>query len=116
MNGHEQLQHVGVGRPRLRALAAPGAEQADAHLAVLVEVGVKPVGTVGVVVAGGRGLRVVARQLEVEEKDAVLVRGAPGALDQHRVQVLSRRETRSEQDSGLLSLNCIAPLPYALSP
>ena len=92
LDGDQQLQHVGVGRPGLRALSAPRAEEGDAHLAVLVEVGVEAVGAVAVVVADGRRLRVVGRELEVEEEEAVLVRRARGAHDHHRVEVLRKRE------------------------
>ena len=95
LDGDQQLQHVGVGRPGLGALAAPRAEEGDAHLAVLVEVGVESVGAVAVVVADGRRLRVVGRELEVEEEEAVLVRRARGAHDHHRVEVLRERESKS---------------------
>lgn len=56
LDGDEQLQEVGVGRPGLCALAAPGAQQADTHLPVLVQVRVQPVRAVAVVVARRRGL------------------------------------------------------------
>ena len=88
LDRHQQLQHVGVGRPRLGALAAPRAEEGDAHLAVLVEVRVEAVGAVAVVVADGRRLRVVRRELEVEEEEAVLVGGARRTHNHDGIEVL----------------------------
>ena len=96
LDRHQQLQHVGVGRPGLGALAAPRAEQGDAHLAVLVEVRVEAVGAVAVVVADGRRLRVVRRQLEIEEEEAVLVRGARRARDHDGVEVLRGKRVAEE--------------------
>lgn len=57
LDGDEQLQHVGLGRPLLGALAAPRAQEADAHLALHVEVGVQTVAAPADVVGFGRRLR-----------------------------------------------------------
>ena len=90
LDRNQELQHVGVGRPGLCALAAPGAQERDAHLAVLVEVRIEAVGAVTVVVADGRRLRVVGGELEIEEEETVLVGGSRRTRDHDRVEVLQR--------------------------
>lgn len=74
--------------PALTHLSNPGAQKADAHLPVVVQVGVQAATALGEVAeVGGHG-RVDVGQLDVEQVEAILVGGASGALDQGREEVL----------------------------
>ena len=73
-------------------LSDPGAQQADADLAVVVEVGVEPPGALGQVAEERRHGGVDVGQLDVEQEEAVLVRGPRRTLDQSREQVLVKGE------------------------
>lgn len=63
-------------------LADPGAQQADAHLAVVVQVGVEAAAALRQVAEQRRHRRVDVWQLDVKQEEAVLVRRARGPLDQ----------------------------------
>jgi len=71
-------------------LADPGAQQADADLAVVVEVGVEAPGALRQVAEEGWRGGVDVGQLDVEEEESVFVRRPRRALDQSREQVLLR--------------------------
>mmetsp|Transcript_10182 Transcript_10182/g.33351 ORF Transcript_10182/g.33351 Transcript_10182/m.33351 type:complete len:254 (+) Transcript_10182:531-1292(+) len=76
LHGHEHLQHARrLGVPNLRAFALPCVEEREAHFSVLVEVGVDAQAR-GEVVRGRRLLGVGCGELEVEDEQAILVRGA----------------------------------------
>lgn len=69
-------------------LSDPGAQEADAHLPVVVKVGVQAATALGEVAeVGGHG-RVDVGELDVKQVEAVLVGGASRALDQGREEVL----------------------------
>ena len=63
--GDQELEKVGVGCPRLSAPPVPGAEEADAHFPILVEVRVQPVRAVRDVVTRGRNTRIVRTYINV---------------------------------------------------
>lgn len=69
-------------------LADPGAQQADAHLSVVVQVGVEAPAALGQVVEERGHRRVDVGQLDVKQEEGVLVWRARGALDQRGEQVL----------------------------
>lgn len=69
-------------------LADPGAQQADTHLSVVVQVGVEAPAALGQVVEEGGHRWVDVGQLDVKQEEGILVRRARGALDQRREQVL----------------------------
>ena len=74
--------------PALTHLSNPRAQEADAHLPVVIQVGVQAATALGEVAeVGGHG-RVDVGELDVEQVEAVLVGGASGALDQGREEVL----------------------------
>lgn len=72
-------------------LSDPGAQEADAHLPVVIQVGVQAATALGEVAEVGRHGRVDVGELDVKQVEAVLVGGASGALDQGREEVLERR-------------------------
>lgn len=69
-------------------LADPGAQQADAHLAVVVQVGVEAAAALRQVAEERRHGRVDVGQLDVEQEEPVLVGGPSRAFDQRRKQIL----------------------------
>ena len=91
----ENLEDIrGERVPQLAALLArPRAEEREADLAILVEVGVDAL-AVREVVHGGRLLRELGRELQVEDEDAILVGGARPAS--HEVRAQGRSEHRRE--------------------
>ena len=75
-------------QPALTHLSNPGAQEADAHLPIVIQVGVQAATALGEVAeVGGHG-RVDIGELDVEQVEAILVGGASGALDQGREEVL----------------------------
>lgn len=73
-------------------LSDPGAQEADAHLPVVIQVGVQAATALGEVAEVGRHGRVDVGELDVKQVEAVLVGGASGALDQGREEVLGGGE------------------------
>lgn len=69
-------------------LANPGAQQADTHLPVIVQVGVEAPAALGQVMEERGHRRVDVGQLDVKQEEAVLVGRARGPSDQRREQVL----------------------------
>lgn len=69
-------------RPSRTHLPDPGAQQADADLAVVVEVGVEAAAALGQVAEQRRDGGVDVGQLDVEEEEAVLVRRPGGSFNQ----------------------------------
>ena len=92
---HQDLEHRRRLRvPELARLAArPRAEEREADLAILVEGWVDAL-AVREVVDGGRLLRELGRELQVEDEDAILVGGARPAS--HEVRAQGRSEHRRE--------------------
>lgn len=76
-------------------LADPGAQQADAHLSIIVQVGIEAPAALGQVVEQRRHRRVDVGQLDVKQEESVLVRRACGAFDERGEQVLVHTEPRS---------------------
>lgn len=87
LNREQHLQQRGLLRvPPLAPAAGPGVKEAQADPAILVQVRVQPV-PVRVVVDLGRVGRVIGREGDVEEEEAVVVGCAGGADDRRTEQV-----------------------------
>lgn len=69
-------------------LANPGAQQADTHLSVVVQVGVEAPAALGQVIEEGGHRWVDVGQLNVKQEEGILVWRARWALDQRGEQVL----------------------------
>lgn len=76
-------------------LADPGAQQADADLPVIIQVGVEAPAALGQVTEEGGHGRIDVGQLDVKQEEAVLVGSTRGAFDQRREQVLVDTEPTS---------------------
>jgi len=123
LDRHQNLEDVALlGVPALDAAPRPRAQQREAYLAILVEVGVEAI-AVRVVIDPRRNVGVVAGKLNVEEEEAVAVWGASGTLDDRLQQVCpilihagkdSRRQVRPQQRPLLLELphvpRCLWPV------
>lgn len=81
-------------------LANPGAQQADAHLPIIVQVGVEAPAALGKVVEERGNRRVDVGQLDVKQEESVLVRRARRAFDQRREQVLVHTEQEALEAAG----------------
>lgn len=82
-------------------LADPGAQQADADLPIVIQVGVEAPAALGQVAEQRGHGRVDVGQLDVKQEEPVLVGRACRALDQRREQVLVDEEPRSLEVPGL---------------
>lgn len=78
-------------------LAYPGAQQADADLAVVVEVGIEAAAALGQVSKQRRHSWVDVRQLDVKQEHTVLVGRTSRPFDQSREQVLWWSDKREVQ-------------------
>lgn len=76
--GRRWQKAAGGSKPHL---ADPRPQEADAHFAVVVEVGVEPPAALREVAEERRDGRVDVGELDVEEEEAVLVGRARGSFD-----------------------------------
>lgn len=81
-------------QPSRTHLSDPGAQKADADLAVVVQVGVEAPAALGQVAEQRRDCWVNVGQLDVEEEQPVLVGGPSGSFDQSWEQVLQHEEEK----------------------
>lgn len=69
-------------------LADPGAQQADADLSIIIQVGIEAAAALGQIIEQRGHRRVDVGQLDVKEEEGVLIRRACRAFDQRGEQVL----------------------------